>query len=314
MRSLDDIVSQYEFKHIRSDYVVSFGDDANGAIESIGIGKGPDELFEIGYYYYDDSRLKPIINISPMIGCPSKCIMCTLGHNEFKRVLTAEEMYEQIMLMLLHARRFVSIEKQHKVSVAKSGEPLLNPHLVSWLEMIGTLGFSIKVSTVFPKGERAQRTFEEVSEFARNYREPVQFQISLISTNERYRSKVTGGVGASFSEIRKSIELWFEYNPLPKGRKPNLSLILAEDTPADPREIFHVLPSDLVNIRLRNIIQTENAHLQSMRDEQLELIRKKFLDYGYTVSEWGRPPALARRFKLYNNSTLERYRKQVGID
>ncbi len=133
-----EIVSNYHFEHIFSDYLVSFGDNHDGVIEFIGNTGNQEELFETGYYF-GDVKPKPIINISPMIGCPAKCQFCELGQHPFVRCLSAEEMYEQVLMTLLFASRFVSIERQHKINVAKSGEPLLNQNLVQGLEMARTL-------------------------------------------------------------------------------------------------------------------------------------------------------------------------------
>lgn len=310
---IKDIVQNYELQQIQSDFTAFFGDAHDGAIELVASPSAqPNEIFEVAYYY-GDAKPKPIIDISVMIGCPAKCSQCELGKQAFGRSLSAREIFEQVILMLQRVSGFTDIERIHKVSLGKSGEPLLNPFIVRGLRMIGTFGFSFKVSTVFPRGEKSKKIFKDIAEFARAHNKPVQLQISLISTSEEYRLQTTG-IGAGFAEIRKGIDYWVERNPQPNGRKPNISLILTEDTPASPHDILHVLPPELVNVRLRPYVISSNGSesgLNPITEQKFAGIAKNFEDCGYTVSTAGIPTPVEQKFRLSSNSTLERYRKQT---
>jgi adenine C2-methylase RlmN of 23S rRNA A2503 and tRNA A37 len=304
---------EQEPEHITSDYVGYFGDEHDGVIEYVGKTQSSDGLFEAGYYC-GDTKPKPIIGISAMMGCPAQCNFCELGPEKFVRPLSAVEMYEQVIMTLRFASSVINISRQHKVNVAKSGEPLLNPQLVEGLGLIGMLGFSIKVSTVFPKGPVARRTLEELAQFASTYTEPVQPQISLISTSDAYRSNASGKLAASLAEIREGVDMWTEVNPQPNGRKVNLSLILTQDTPADPEELARFLPPELVNVRLRDYIPTQsggNSGLETIQDERYKDLAERFRSFGYVASEIARPTTTEHRFRLVSNSTLTRYLEQT---
>lgn len=313
MKKLSESVADYEFKHVFSDYMVAFGDKHDGVIEVICNTGNSEQIFESGYYYAD-SIIKPNVSISAMVGCPVSCEFCELGRAAFGRHLTPDEMYEQVILTLSQARRFTDIDGPHKVSIGKSGEPMLNPNLVSGLRRISELGVSFRVPTSFPKGKAAERIFEELVEFAREYREAVQLNISVISTSEEYRSKTTK-IGADFFSIRKGIERWINAIPLEKCRKPNATLILGNNTPADPRELLDVLPPALVNICFRPYVETSNGKssgLSLLSGEKLVELKRRFEECGYSVSLAQVSTPMEIKFKLASNSTLRRYKEQTS--
>ena len=315
MKNTTAFVRSYEFKHIASDFTAYFGNNEDGAIELVASPSNhPEHIFESAYYY-GQGKAKPIVDISVMVGCVAKCNFCELGRNPYVRKLTSDEIFEQVVLILLRASQFSNIEQMHKVSLGKSGEPLLNPNTVCGLRKIGAFDFSFKVSTVFPRGNKAKNVFNEIMEFAVRYEQPVQLQVSLISTSEDYRTQATG-IGASFAEIRQGLEQWIDSNPQPKGRKPNLSLILTKDTPADPRELRKVISPELANVRLRPYIETSNGvnvGLQLISEQRFADLVRQFKDCGYATSVAGIPTPIERKFRLSSNSTLERYRKQTQI-
>ena len=235
-------IHNYSLADIRTDFVAQFGNKSDGTIQIPAITK--DEGVIEASYFYGDSKPKNIAVISSQISCPAACSFCELGDERFKRNLTAEEMYEQvIMLLQTAARHGFDIEAiGHKVTVANTGEPLFNPNLREGLERIAALNFSIKVSTIFPAGAKVRKNFEELAQFASAYDQPVQMQTSLISTSEEYRREAGGIKLASYSEIRDAAEYWRNRNP--EGRKFNLSLILSEDTPCDVDEVSGTFPPE----------------------------------------------------------------------
>ena len=313
MKKLSEVVAGYQFAHVFSDYMVYFGNKHDGVIELICNTGNSGGIFESGYYYAD-TIVKPNVSISAMVGCPVKCDFCELGNEAFGRHLTPDQMYEQVILILAHARRFTDIDgRQHKVSIGKSGEPLLNLKLVLGLQRISELGVSFRVPTSFPRGWVAERILGELIEFTSQSAEPVQLNISLISTSEEYRAKTTG-IGADFPSIRKGIEKWLTANPLPKGRKPNAALIIAEDTPIDPYELLKVLPPDLINICFRPYVETDNGKssgLRSLSMGKLAVFKQRFEECGYSVNVAHISTPVEQKFKLASNSTLRRYKEQT---
>ncbi|MFC1698240.1 hypothetical protein ACFL1H_07940 [Nanoarchaeota archaeon] len=309
---LGEIIKKHRINTIKTDQIIQYGDIHDGAIEFPG--KVDQGYVEVGYFY-GDIKPKNIIVISSQVGCPSKCSFCELGNEKFVRNLKANEMYEQVILMLQIAKDYnLDINTKHKVSLAKSGDPFFNPETVKALEKIAELEFSFKVSTIFPNTKRAMNIFNNITLFAKDYSEPVQYQISLISTSEEYRSKVTGINLMPFNKIREAGEYWKENNP--EGRKINLSLILDNNVPCDVDIIYKTFPPDLFRFRFRNYMPTlhgKEKDLIAIENERLQLIKDQFEDKGYEVGDWATPTNMEQKFGLASNVTLKRYLKMRNL-
>ena len=135
----------------------NFGNERDGVIE-MAAGTHDGGIVEIGFYY-GVTKPKPIIKISPQIGCPARCNFCELGGVAFKRNLTPVEMVEQVRIMRETAIQLgaLTAEAPIKVNFAGSGEPLFNKGLVETLALLGDeLHPSFKVSTVFPNSKKCQ--------------------------------------------------------------------------------------------------------------------------------------------------------------
>ncbi|MBI4450996.1 radical SAM protein, partial [Candidatus Woesearchaeota archaeon] len=250
---------------------------------------------------------KNIIDISSQVGCPMQCVFCELGQEKFARNLTAQEMFDQVKLMLSIAEQYgaATAKTPHKVTIAKTGEPLLNPDITQGLEKIAAYGYSFKISTVFPHA--CQKRLEAVADFASHYAQPVQLQISLISASEEYRSKSAGSGAACFDEIRAGAQYWHDKNP---ARKVNLSLILTEDVPCRVQDVKSVFPAELFRFRFRNYVPTkngDNANLRTMTRERFEQVLAEFRETGYDVNEAATPTPTELRFGLAANVTRRRY-------
>ena len=247
-----------------------------------------------------------------MIGCPINCKHCSLS-GKFIRGLRQNEIFEQVVMMLNRASAFTDINCMHKISLGKSGEPLANPYTIHALRAMSLFGFSFKVSTVFPSGQKAKVIFDQITEFAKLHEQTVQLQISVISTSEQYRYKIARNT-ASFNQLQSSLEKWIQENPQPKGRKPNISLIVAKEIPLDPKHLLQTIPPNLANIRLRPYVPTSKGQKHGLNPiiiSDLKNTKKRFEDCGYTVSLAGIPTPIEQKFKLSSNSTLERYKEQV---
>ena len=230
---LSDKIKEYKVEKIKKEWIEKYGDEKDGVIEFIGlVDKGE---IEVGYYY-GETKKKNIIAVSQQVGCPAQCSFCELGDQKFVGSLSGREIYEQVVLMLQQVKTYnIDIDQaKHKVNFSKSGDPLFNPNFREALERIAEFNFSYKVSTVFPDSDHSLRRFSEIADFAREYDPPVQIQISLISTDEKFRNEQAGIKLASFEKIREVGEEWMIKNP---ERKINLSLILTESNPIDVEEV-----------------------------------------------------------------------------
>jgi len=165
----------------------------------------------------------------------------------------------------------------------------------------------MKVSTVFPRGERTRKAIAVLAHHASTSDRSVQLQVSLISTDERYRREMAGPLAAPFSEIRTAAEEWRAINP--KGRKFNLSLILAEETPASAEAVRDIFPPELFRFRFRNYVPTAhgNEHgLTRLSDMRLASIKNDFRNFSYEVTDHATPTETEWRFGLASNVTLSR--------
>lgn len=308
MELLSTIAGREELTTIGKDLVMQFGDKNDGVIE-IPARTKDGGVIEVGYYYGSEKK-KYIAGISSQVGCPARCSFCELGSERFGRNLLAREMYEQVILIVREAKRCgVDIDAiEHKVNIAKTGEPMFNKHLLEALEMIATLSMSFKVSTVMPNAPHVMERMKEIARFAAQYKKSVQIQISIISTCEKYRRKTAGIDVLSFAQIRVMADAWKDIHPA--GRKMNASLILAADTPCDPAQIVDVLPPELIRFRFRPCIETGNAkdhRLHTIAVETLAEAKQRFGDLGYEVGDWATPTPTELRFGLVSNVTRRRY-------
>jgi len=309
---LSEKIKDYNVETVWKDLVLYFGDSEEGVIEFPGLVKGGG--VEVGYYY-GKGKEKNVVAISQQIGCVGKCKFCDLGDMDFVRDLTVKEMYDQTALMLQIASQYgIEIDNiKHKVSFSKSGEPLLNNNVVGALEEIGKLGVSFKVATVFPAGKKVADNFYKVADFASNYEEPVQMQISLISTSEEYRKEIAGIKLANFHDIRKAGEYWREKNP--NRRKVNLSLIITENNPIDVKKAADYFPNDLFRIRLRPYVMNEHGVESKIAEPGRDCvgnIKSEFEAKGYEVRDWAIPTPIEQRFGLASNVTLKRYLRMIN--
>lgn len=297
---------------IRNDMTLTFGDRRDGVIGVPGITMDG-QIVEISYFY-GDAKPKHIINISSQAGCPMSCAFCELGPEKFARNLTKEEIRDQALLMLERARPhgFSLDAMPHKVTVANTGEPLLNPALVDGLELLADLPVSFKVSTILPVGRIARETLGRLAEFASRLPRPVQLQISLISTSERERQAVSGARPADFKLVREAGELWRRKNPA--GRQVNLSLILTDSMSADVGQVFADLPPELFRFRFREYVPTahgERGGLSVISAPRLSDIKDRFRERGYEVGDWASPTPTERRFGLAGNVIRRIYMESI---
>lgn len=305
-------ILQTKVSTVNQDMVCEFGDRSDGAIEFAGLVAGG--VIETGYFYGDD-KPKNILVLSSQLGCPSKCSFCELGSERFVRNLTAQEIYQQAVLILQIAQRYgIDIDAcRHKVNYAKSGEPLLNPNLIESMSLLGSHGFSFKVSTVFPYNKKVAAILKEVARYATTSSEAVQMQISLISTSAEHRRATAGIRVATFAEIRSEAEKWFTIHP--NSRKFNLSLMMTEDIPFDYQVIEEYFHPHLFRIRLRMYVPTHNGNSHQLKPATTftyHRVKEHLEGAGYDTGDWAIPTPMEQRFGLASNVTRRRYLEIIG--
>ena len=308
MVRLSERIQQKNSSTINKDLVFQFGHSADGVIGIPGI-TNDGGIIETSYFY-GSAKPKNICVISSQIGCPSRCSFCELGNEAFVRNLTPQEMYDQAILMLKTAAHYgIPIDSvQHKITIANTGEPLFNKELASALEKLSELEVSFKISTVFPAAHSCYEVFQHIALFASTYKEPVQLQISLISTSEEYRQKTAGIPVASFQQIREAAEHWKHLNP--QGRKMNLSLILSKEVPCNANDVSHIFPPELFRFRFRPYVPTYNGSkhgLLPVDKALLEAVKKDFESYGYEIGDWAIPTPTEQKFGLASNIIRKKY-------
>lgn len=302
---------EYKFNDISASHAIEYGSVDDGVIELVAFTKDKGAV-EVGFYYGREKQ-KNIIKISSQIGCPSRCNFCDLGNVDYKRNLSVDEMYEQVLLMLAVAdergvlHTFGEGKDRFKVNFSGSGEPMLNMDTPETVKRLTELGFSIKVSSVVPGTKKVYQNFNTLAKIAGNTEESVQLQISLISTSEEYRREAAGIKVAKFDEIRKLGELWRGYNPTRK--QINLSLILAEDTPAEVKDVIKYFSPEDFRFRFRNCVPTsfgDKNNVSMISNERMEEVKSEFRGAGYYVGSEATPTKTELEHSLASNVTRRR--------
>lgn len=228
--------------------------------------------------------------ISTQQGCNVRCWFCDMGDlnsNIQGNNLTPNEMLEELTIALQQgmSQGYDFDLDSLKITFAKGGEPLMNPNLLEILEIIKVrLGVKIKISTTFPACNLSRHIFDGLLDFAEDYPNTIQPQISLLSTDENRRREITSINPISFSELRKKAEGW--HCRVKNARKFLLSFTLDVNTPCVPEAINTILPPEYFAVRLRRWIPTINGKQYGLKRPILSKIRdleNRFRDYGYMI-------------------------------
>ena len=298
---------------IRKDAMFFFGDGDDGVIGIPGL-TADGNVIETSYFF-GKTKPKNIVVISSQVSCPLRCSFCELGAERFVRNLSKEEIRDQAFMILGHARLqgFDVDRVPHKITVANSGEPLLNQRLVDGLELLAGYPASFKVSTVLPAAKAATDALARLADFAAQLGQPVQLQVSLLSTSEERRAQVSGGRVADFRGIRAAGEMW--RSKIPSGRKVNLSLMLTSDMPCDADAAAKFFPTELFRFRFREYVPTRHGDasgLEVASAVRRAEIKDAFGAKGYEVGDWASPTPTERKFGLAANVIRRMYLDLVG--
>lgn len=243
-------------------------------------------------------RKKYNIAVATQMGCRVRCKeICNVPR--YKRDLTPEEICDEASLLLKTlGKGGLHPHNKLKISMVKEGEPMLNRNLPEIVETLGErFGYSLKVSTTFPESETCSRNIESLIGFAGRYNETVQLQISLGSTDAKYREALTAHPTNSFDLIKELGQEWSQ--KIRNARKINLSFTLYEETPCSPEDIISTLSPEHFAIRLRDALISDITpkNRNSISDRRFKRIRDRFREYGYKVIE-GRPGDIEKDFNL----------------
>ncbi len=293
---------------MRRDLVFRFGDHDDGVIGIPCVAKD-DSLVEASYFF-GTQKPKNIIVISSQVSCPMGCTFCELGTERFKRNLTPKEIFDQVGIVLNEAKKegFSLENHPHKITIANTGEPLLNREIVQAVSELTCFRTSLKISTVFPDTRGVTEKIEQIAQLASKYPHPIQLQVSLISTSEEERRQIAGGRVASFATIRRTAERWRSIHP--EGRKINLSLILTNKTPCDVDKIADIFPAELFRFRFREYVPTSNGEdngLNVILPSTLAKIKNEFGLRGYEITDWASPSPVEKKFSLTGNAIRKMY-------
>ncbi|MBW2984827.1 radical SAM protein [Candidatus Woesearchaeota archaeon] len=261
---------------------------------------------------YGYKQEKYLLAMSAQVGCATKCNFCDLGDLGYKRDLTADELLDELVLLLSTAmkRGYNVFDRPLKATFVMGGEPLANRHFGEALaRMKEQVPLQTKVSTIFPGTKRSLQVYREVVDVAKEYPNIVQFQVSLNSTDEDYRQSLVAIPLADYKTLRKAGEEWFEKVPDP--RKINLTFTLNQETPMDPDQIKDVLTPDIFAIRLRDWVPTERGErygIRTITNGRVYELKSMFEDCGYFFVP-GMSGHVEQKFKLAPGESLKLYQK-----
>lgn len=247
---------------------------------------------------------------STQMGCPSRCKFCELGDYGLIKNLSEEEILDEINIILnkAHKRNYDIFGKPIKLTFVMGGDALTNKYFGQVFERVSQeIPLKTKVSTIFPDSGNSYGVFQQIANVAKHYPNIVQFQVSLNSTDEKYRQDLVNIPLADFKKIRKAAEEW--HDKVPNPRKINLTFTVSQETPLNPDDISDILTPDLFAIRLRPWVPTDRGkdhNLEELTNGKLEENKKKFEDAGYLYIP-GKAGGVEYRFRVAPGEILKLY-------
>ena len=135
---------------------------------------------------------------STQVGCPVGCLFCAAG--KFHRNLTADEMFAQVRM----ARRWFPSAKQFKTSIMGTGEPTMNQHVFTFMDMLKANSIPFSVSTA-----AIGRHFERMASFLERYFPSSKLQISVHFADSKKRGLyMPGTIKTSLGEVLNRTDIY----------------------------------------------------------------------------------------------------------
>lgn len=183
--------------------------------------------------------------ISSQVGCAMGCVFCASGLLGVKRDLTAEEIYEQVLL--LH-RLMEDDEQVTNVVVMGIGEPLANyRNLMKSLDFLSSpdgFGLGARRITVSTVGLPAK-----IREFAKSGKQ-YNLAVSLHAPNEELRTQIVPvNKGIGLQEVLAAAEDYFEAT----GRRISYEYVLlagVNDQPEHAEELAKLMRGRNAHVNL----------------------------------------------------------------
>ena len=202
---------------------------------------------------------KWVLLVSTMFGCPVGCKMCDAG-GHYQGKATENEILAQIDWLVEKRYPGGNIpSEQFKIQFARMGEPALNPHVLTVLELLPDRycapGMMPSISTIAPAS--ARNFFDKLVEIKRAKYSGghFQFQFSLHTTDEGLRDELIPVKKWSFQQMAEYGERFYNDG----DRKITLNFALARDMPLDPQVLLQYFTPDKFLIKITPLNPTYRA-------------------------------------------------------
>lgn len=224
--------------------------------------------------------------LSCQVGCPMQCAFCATGDIGFKRNLTSEEIYGQVLFWKRYIKQNNIPGRLANVVYMGMGEPFLNwPEVKKSLKILMDRKYfnfgsrSISISTVGVKGavEKILADFPQVN-----------LAVSLHFPQDAQRARfMPADKIFSLEDLRDSLKKYFERS----NRKVFLEYILLyalNDSDKDMQDLVRFIKSFkkpyLLHVNLIRYNQTSNQFKHSPH-YQMQKFKSFLLDNGINVTE-----------------------------
>lgn len=211
---------------------------------------------------------KWVLIVSPMFGCPIKCMMCDAG-GSYGGKLATDEILSQVDYLV--RRRYpdgkVPVSK-FKIQFARMGEPSLNPSVLDAMKRLPTEyeapGLNVSVSSVAPKSPTATKFFEELVKIKEQLYPGGRFQLqfSIHTTDEARRDDLIPTRKWSFSEIASYGKRFAR--PESGDKKVTLNFAPVKGFPIDPSVMRKHFDPERFLIKLTPLNPTVRSKEQSL--------------------------------------------------
>lgn len=210
---------------------------------------------------------KWVITISTQYGCSIGCEFCDVPKVGAGRNATFNDLIRQVITGIkLHPE--IGWTNRLNIHYARMGEPTFNPNILDatkWLKTHIDPEYKIHpvVSTMMPRKNEWLKTFIHMWMRIKNrlLRGEAGLQISINSTNEKERARLSNWKGCTIKEIGRIME-----GIIPNGRKITLNFPIA-DYEIDPRVLLEYFSPEDYIIKLTPMHKTATAVANGIKTE-----------------------------------------------
>lgn len=268
---------------------------------------------------------KRVMTICTMVGCLCHCKFCA-SKNSFKRLLTAEEIVEQVDLMANYGTKFgresdLSKANELRVLYTRMGEPMLNAdNVIESIKILIERYPNIIIGMSTSGYKVGLNKFLKNPEIIKN----IDMQFSLHSTNDEERNYLfgtkTGLQNLNIEQIAEYVKKWRKFT----NKQVSLNMILFDNCEYDIKKLYNIFGNKDIWLRLspwneveseknnfNGLLKTEDCiNKKPITSEKLKKIINDLESYGISYSY---APAIDEEIK--NNvacgQALEAYKKLI---